>query len=112
MSVEELRAKYLEVVGRPTGSDSRAYLVWKIREAEKGRVPVGPRRSREGESTEMKTLPVRLAADAVARMDAAWRERGISSRTEFFRQALGHYLAHVGAAEAAAAFARPEAVAP
>ncbi len=34
MSVEELQAKYLEVVGRATGSDDRRYLIWKIREAE------------------------------------------------------------------------------
>jgi hypothetical protein len=108
MTIEELQAKYLDVVGRATGSDDRRYLVWKIREAEKGRIPVGPRRARttSGEPIDMKILPLRLEADAVEQMDAAWRSRGLRSRMEFFRRALGHYLAHLGAAEAAAAFDR------
>ena len=112
MTIEELQAKYLDVVGRATGSDDRRYLVWKIREAEKGRIPVGPRRARttSGEPVDMKILPLRLEADAVEQMDAAWRSRGLKSRMEFFRRALGHYLAHLGAAEAAAAFDRTGAV--
>lgn len=50
LDVPTLQARYLEVVGRPTGSDNKAYLIWKIREAQKGRIPVGPRKSahREG----------------------------------------------------------------
>ncbi len=106
MTVAELQAKYLEVVGRVTGSDDRRYLLWKIREAEKGRVPVGPRRTRGrgGEPLEMKILPLRLDAEAIELMDDAWRSRGIKSRMEFFRRALGHYLAHLGATDAAARF--------
>jgi hypothetical protein len=112
MTIEELQAEYLDVVGRATGSDDRRYLAWKIREAEKGRVPVGPRRARTatGEPVDMKILPLRLEADAVEQMDAAWRSRGLKSRMEFFRRALGHYLAHLGAAEAAATFERTGAV--
>jgi hypothetical protein len=112
MTIEELQAKYLDVVGRATGSDDRRYLVWKIREAEKGRIPVGPRRARttSSEPVDMKILPLRLEADAVEQMDAAWRSRGLKSRMEFFRRALGHYLAHLGAAEAAATFERTGAV--
>jgi hypothetical protein len=45
LEVPELHARYLEVVGRPTGSPSKPYLVWKIREAQKGRIPVGPRKN-------------------------------------------------------------------
>ncbi len=107
MSVEELQTKYLEVVGRATGSDDRRYLIWKIREAEKGRIPVGPRKTteRSGEPLDVKTLPLRLEAAVVERMDEAWRSRGIKNRMEFFRRALGHYLTHVGADEAAAMFA-------
>jgi hypothetical protein len=103
MSVEELQAKYLEVVGRSTGSDDRRYLVWKIREAEKGRIPVGPRktRARDGEPLDVKILPVRLEATLVERMDDAWRTRGIKNRMEFFRRALGHYLTHLGAEDVA-----------
>jgi hypothetical protein len=107
MTVEQLRAKYLEVVGRPTGSNDRGYLIWKIREAEKGRVPVGPRAPRrsEGEPSDMKVLPLRLEGQAVEQLDEAWRSRGIKSRTEFIRRALAHYLTHLGASDAAALFA-------
>ncbi len=105
MSVEELQAKYLEVVGRATGSDDRRYLIWKIREAEKGRIPVGPRPARTGEPADVKILPLRLESAVVERMDDAWRTRGIKNRMEFFRRALGHYLTHLGATDAAAMFA-------
>jgi hypothetical protein len=110
MSVEELHAKYIEVVGRSTGSDNKAYLIWKIREAEKGRITVGPVQTRktEGEPADVKILPLRLETETVERMDAAWRERGIKTRMEFFRRALGHYLAHLGAADVAALFAAAE----
>ena len=111
MSIEELQAKYLEAVGRATGSDDRRYLIWKIREAEKGRIPVGPRKTRErnGEPVDVKILPVRLEAEVVERMDEAWRTRGIKNRMEFFRRALGHYLSHLGADEAAALFTNADA---
>jgi hypothetical protein len=108
MTIEELQTKYLDVVGRATGSDDRRYLIWKIREAEKGRINVGPRRTRErdGEPLDVKILPLRLEADAAEKMDEAWRARGIKSRMEFFRGAIGHYLAHLGAPDAAALFGR------
>ena len=51
--------------------------------------------------------PVHLAAleaEAVEAMDAAWRDRGMKTRMEFLRRALGHYLTHIGAADAAAKF--------
>ena len=105
MSVEELQAKYLEAVGRATGSDDRRYLIWKIREAEKGRIPVGPRPARTGEPADVKILPLRLESAFVERMDDAWRTRGIKNRMEFFRRALGHYLTHLGAEDVAAMFA-------
>jgi hypothetical protein len=42
-------------------------------------------------------------------MDEAWRTRGIKNRMEFFRRALGHYLSHLGAEEAAALFTNADA---
>ena len=101
-----LQTKYLEVVGRSTGSDDRRYLIWKIREAEKGRINVGPRkaRARDGEPLDVKILPLRLEADVADKMDEAWRAKGIKNRMEFFRGAIGHYLAHLGARDAAALF--------
>src|SRR5690606_36984345 len=106
MTIEERQTKYLEVVGRSTGSDDRRYLGWKIREAEKGRINVGPRktRAREGEPLDVKILPLRLEADVADKMDEAWRAKGIKNRMEFFRGAIGHYLAHLGARDAAALF--------
>ena len=108
MTIEELQTKYLEVVGRSTGSDDRRYLIWKIREAEKGRINVGPRKRRthDGEPLDVKILPLRLEADVADKMDEAWRAKGIKNRMEFFRGAIGHYLAHLGAADAAALFAK------
>jgi hypothetical protein len=106
MTIEELQTKYLEVVGRSTGSDDRRYLIWKIREAEKGRINVGPRktRARDGEPLDVKILPLRLEADVADKMDEAWRAKGIKNRMEFFRGAIGHYLGHLGARDAAALF--------
>ena len=106
MTIEELQTKYLEVVGRATGSDDRRYLIWKIREAEKGRINVGPRktRARDGEPLDVKILPLRLEANVADKMDEAWRAKGIKNRMEFFRGAIGHYLAHLGARDAAALF--------
>ncbi len=53
----------------------------------------------------MKILPLRLDAEAVAAMDEAWRKRGMKTRMEFLRRALGHYLEHLGASDAAARLA-------
>lgn len=86
---------------------NKNYLIWKIREAEKGRIPIGPRESRPADQqgqTNVRILPLRLGADAIEKMDAAWKAQGLKSRMEFFRRALGHYLEHIGADEAAAAF--------
>lgn len=107
MTIEELQAKYLDVVGRPSQSSARDYLIWKIREAEKGRITIGPRKARahDGEPLDVKIIPLRLEAAVVDKMDAAWRTRGIKNRMQFFRDAIGHYLAHLGAADAAALFA-------
>jgi hypothetical protein len=107
MTLEELQATYSGVVGRPSDSVHRGYLQWKIREAEKGRIPVGPRkvRQRVGDPVDVKILPLRVESVAVDRMDEAWRTRGIKSRMEFLRRAVGHYLEHIGANEAAALFA-------
>ena len=100
------QARYLEVVGRPTGSSNIRYLRWKIRQAERGLVPVGPTgHNRTGEPVEHKVLPLRLAADAVAGLDEARERQGLKSRMELFRRALHLYLTRVGEHEAAEPFA-------
>ena len=77
LSVPELQQRYRDVVGRDTSSTSAAYLVWKIRQAEKGRIRLGPARRRhaEGEAGNFKVLPLRMHADVVARLDEARASR-------------------------------------
>ena len=53
----------------------------------------------------MKVLPLSLEATVVEKMDAAWRAKGIKSRMEFLRKAIGAYLTQLGATEEAALFA-------
>jgi hypothetical protein len=105
LEVPELQARYLEVVGRPTGSTNKPYMIWKIREAQKGRIPLGPRKNAHREGVTFKVLPLRMESTVVDKLDEAWRSRGIKNRMEFFRGALSHYLKELGAEEAAALFA-------
>ncbi|MBZ4329711.1 DUF2924 domain-containing protein [Myxococcus sp. MISCRS1] len=110
MSLEALQAKYREVVGRPTGSSDIPYLKWKIREAEAGRVPVGPRPEREVKVREdgKRVIPLSFDAEDLAALDKAWRDAGIPSRTRFFMRAVHRELTAMGATEAAARFAPKE----
>lgn len=107
LSVPELQTLYLEVVGRPTGSSHKRYLIWKVRQAQKGRIPVGPRGSRraDGEVVDFKVLPLRMEADLVTRLDEARERLGLKSRMELFRRALHAFLGEQGEAEIAALFA-------
>ena len=106
LSVPELQALYLEVVGRPTGSSHKRYLIWKIRQAQRGLVPVGPRQSRasSGSATEHKVLPLRMEAEQVARLDEARERLGVKNRMDLFRRALHAYLQDQGETEVAALF--------
>jgi len=103
LDVEALRARYVEVVGRGTGSHDRRYLIWKIRQASQGKVPVGPvgRRQPGEPSVEHKVLPLRMSAETVAALDDVWRRRGLKSRMDLFRHALDQYLTALGEETAA-----------
>jgi len=79
-------------------------MIWKIREARKGRIVLGPRKSPHRDGVTFKVLPMRMETTAVNNLDQAWRSRGIKNRTEFFRGALVHYLKHIGAEDVAALF--------
>jgi hypothetical protein len=103
LSVEELQAKYLEVVGRSTGSTNTAYLQWKIREAKKGRIRVGPPRTREIKGPQQ-VLSIRVDEEAVPLIDAACRKHGLRSRNDLVLRALGRELAAMGESDAAARF--------
>jgi len=105
LDVPTLQSKYLDAVGRGTGSSNKAYLIWKIREAQKGRIPVGPRQSTPREGVVYQTLPLRMEAVLVAKLDEVWRKRGLRSRMDLFRQSLQLYMNTVGETDVAAAFA-------
>ena len=110
LDAAELQARYIEAIGRPTGSTNKAYLVWKIREAKKGRIPVGPRKNARREGITFKVLPMRMETEVVGKLDEAWRSLGIKNRIEFFRGALGHYLKRLGAEDLAGLFANDAVV--
>jgi hypothetical protein len=98
LSVEELRVVYEAEVGRPTSSEHRGYLVWKIREARKGRIPVGEVTRTRGEpGAEYKVLPLRMEVGEVEALDAAWRAAGFSSRAAFVREAISAKIAEQAA---------------
>jgi hypothetical protein len=93
LSVAELQAMYREVVGRETRSSDSAYLVWKLRQAQKGRIRVGPiARRATGESADHKVLPLRMTATEVAALDAGWRRLGFKSRTAMLKKAIADLL--------------------
>lgn len=110
MSLQQLQAKYREVVGRPTGSDNASYLQWKIREAEAGRVSVGPRPERNAKVRKdgKRVIPLSFDADKLTALDKAWRDAGFPSRTRFVMHALHGALTAICATEAAALFAPKE----
>ena len=110
LSVEELQAIYQEKVGRPTGSANIGYLKWKIRQAEKGRITVGPiqRRHGDGPPPDYKVLPLRMETDLVTQLDEARERLGLGSRMDLFRRSLHAYLQEAGETQVAELFA-PEA---
>jgi len=110
LSVEELQAIYEEKVGRPTGSANVGYLKWKIRQAEKGRITVGPiqRRHGDGPPPDFKVLPLRMEAELVVQLDEARERLGLGSRMDLFRRSLHAFLLEAGEVRVAEFFA-PEA---
>jgi len=103
LDVDQLRARYVEVVGRGTSSHDRRYLIWKIRQAAEGKVPVGPvgRRQPGEPPVEHKVLPLRMSAETVEALDDVWRRHGLKSRMDLFRHALDQYLTGLGEEAAA-----------
>ncbi|MCZ2135398.1 MAG: hypothetical protein LC098_08225 [Burkholderiales bacterium] len=94
LSVPELQALHREIIGRETTSTDSAYLVWRVRQAQKGRIRVGPiERRAPGEAADVKVLPLRMTAAEAEAMDEAWRRLGFKSRTAMIRKAIGAMLA-------------------
>jgi hypothetical protein len=105
-SVEELQARHLELIGRPTGSRHVGYLRWRLRQAERGLIRAGTEPRAAHGADDMLVLPLRMAAPVVERLDEARRRLGLTSRAELFRRALHHYLVESGERDVAALFAR------
>ena len=105
LDVAALQAKYREVIARPTGSENKAYLTWKITQAQKGRIPVGPRKNARREGVTYRVLPLRMESELVDKLDEAWKRLGIKSRMELLRRSIHLYLASEGEGEVAALFA-------
>lgn len=108
LTIPELQERYRQTISRDTRSTSAAYLQWKIRQAEKGRVRIGPvqRRTAEGEH---KVLPLRMAVETVTALDEARVRLGLKSRMELIRRALQSYLDQAGEPEVAGLFAVADA---
>lgn len=100
MSVAELQALYAEKVGRPTGSDDRTYLTWKIREADKGNIPVGPSKRKlfEGPTT---PVTIKLEDEFLAKLDEASKDDGFKTRLAYLRDLIGRGLQVRGRSELA-----------
>lgn len=44
MTIDDIRRLYVETLGRSTDSEDAAYLIWRIKSAERGKIPIGPTR--------------------------------------------------------------------
>ena len=84
-------------------------MLWKISQAEKGKVPVGPSQTQQfadESAPEFKVLPLRMEANLVQRLDDARERLGLKNRMDLFRDALQTYFTAQGEADVAALFAR------
>lgn len=104
-SVDELQARHLELIGRPTSSRHVGYLRWRLRQAERGRIRIGVE-PRAAHGADVLVLPLRMPAPVVERLDEARRRLGLRSRAELFRRALHRYLVDADEREAAALLLR------
>ncbi len=106
-STTALQGHYESTIGRSTKSTNRDYLIWKIREAEAGRIKIGPRETLD--PGEKQVLPLTLSKTAVVAMDLAWKAHGYKSRTAFLREAICERLVELNELETAAFFRGPAA---
>jgi hypothetical protein len=97
MTIEELRAEYLRVIGRETNSTDRRYLMWKLNEAAKGKIKIGPvEKSPARNKADLQVIPISLLRETTRLLDAAIKSTGIKSRSAFIRSALIEKLHTIG----------------
>lgn len=94
LSDAELRALYAEKVRRPTDSTDRGYLILKIRAAEQGRIPSGPRAPRiTGPKTPVTII---FGDDVLAEIDVTAKADGFERRLPYLRTLFSEALATRG----------------
>jgi hypothetical protein len=104
MTIEELQAEYLRVTGRETDSTDRRYILWKLNEAAKGKIRIGPVEKRPARNKDdIQAIPISLLRETTRLLDAAIKVTGIKSRSAFIRSAMIEKLRMVGGTEAEAA---------
>jgi len=91
-SVDQLQARHLKLIGRPTSSRHVGYLRWRLRQAERGLIRIGAEPRAAHGADDVLVLPLRMPAPVVERLDEARRRLGLRSRAELFRRALHRYL--------------------
>jgi hypothetical protein len=106
MTTDELRCLYEQKIGRPTSSDDRGYLIWKIREAEKGHIKTGPVQRPKLSDEPTTPITLRLPTSLTEKMDVVWRRLGHRSRLHLIELSIGHGLKKIGEAELGAEFER------
>jgi hypothetical protein len=107
LDVPTLQARYLEVVGRSTGSDNKAYVERAdMLSCDAGEPGKPQRAARSAPHIRIKVLPLRMETTVVQRVDEARLRLGLASRAELFRQALHHYFVGAGEREVAGLFLR------
>jgi len=96
MDIDELQELYQEKVCASTTSTNRRYLLWKIGQAEKGKLPK-PAARRQKFGADAMVLPLKLGRDAVETLDAFWRANGYRSRMDFLREAVDSHMQRIAA---------------
>lgn len=96
MTVEELQSLYEQEVGRPTSSEDKPYLIWKIRQARSGKIRVGPAREPGGERGDAQVVPFTLPRVLVADLDGARKRLGFKSRQAMLKRAVHRLLVEGG----------------
>ena len=76
-----------------------------LREAAKGRIPIGPRKRVTRDPGSVKVLPLRMDAELVTRLDEARERLGLPSRMDLLRRAIHSFLDQQGEGDVAALFA-------
>jgi hypothetical protein len=99
-SVDDLRARYVAVIGRPTTSVDRDYLIWKIRAAESGKLGVG----RRGAGERRKIVSLRVSEEAVEALDRICAQQSVRNRNALICVAVDAYFKSLGALEEARHF--------